>query len=111
MSTAKKLDAGKVRFDLIPPGPLAGAARVFALGAEKYSANNWAEGGGLAYGRLFGAAMRHAWAWWRGEDLDPETGEPHLDHLLCSVMMLSATARGEVMDPSARVDDRPKVRE
>jgi hypothetical protein len=34
--------------------------------------------------------MRHMWAWWRGEEKDPETGMSHLWHAACCVMFLIA---------------------
>lgn len=37
---------------------------------------NWERG--YSWGLSFAAMMRHAWAFWRGEDIDLETGSPHL---------------------------------
>ena len=42
----------------------------------------------MDWGRVFGALMRHAWAWWRGENTDPETGYSHLWHVLCCAAFL-----------------------
>lgn len=82
-----KFDHDKPRTDLIPFRPLLGAAKVFAFGAKKYGDRNWEKG--LAYGRLFGALTRHLFYWWCGEELDPESGLPHIDHALCCLLMLS----------------------
>lgn len=90
MSGGTKLDADKPRTDLIPPEPLIGAAKVFAFGANKYSARNWEQG--ISYGRLYGALLRHVLAWWGGEEQDPESGKHHLSHAMCCLMMLHATA-------------------
>ena len=79
-----KDDAGKVRADLLPFAALTEVAEVMTFGATKYGAYNWH---GLSVSRLFGAAMRHTWAWWRGEDNDAETGRPHLAHAACCVLM------------------------
>jgi len=70
-----KHDDSKARYDLIPPEAIEGLAHLYALGAEKYGDRNWEEG--LAFGRVFAAMMRHAWAWWRGEDYDKD-GHHHL---------------------------------
>ena len=52
----------KLRYDLIPPGPLAEVAYVYTIGAQKYADRNWE--GGMAWGRCFRALMQHAWHWW-----------------------------------------------
>lgn len=96
----KKFDAGKARMDLLAPELLYGVADVLAFGATKYGARNWEAG--MTWGRCFAAAMRHLWAWWRGEKFDPETGLPHLAHAACCLMFLLAyEARG------VGSDDRP----
>ena len=72
----KKNDADKLRYDLMPPYPLSELARVYTIGANKYGDHNWEEG--LKWGRVFGALLRHAFAWWRGDRLDPTDGQHHL---------------------------------
>ena len=69
-------DDGKPRFDLLPPEPLFALADLYGQGAKKYSARGWEEG--MHWGRCFGAIMRHAWKFWRGEDFDEETGAHHM---------------------------------
>lgn len=97
-----KFDDNKTRYDLLPPEALEGAAQVFAVGAKKYGPRNWEKG--MNWGRVFAACMRHLWAWWRGESVDPETGISHLHHAACNIMMLQAY-EARKMD---RFDDRPK---
>lgn len=95
-----KADQAKARMDLLPPKVLEGVAQVLAFGAKKYAAWNWVKA--PAYGRYFAAVQRHLAAWQAGEDLDPETGLPHLHHALCSLMFLAELQRlGEAQD------DRP----
>jgi len=96
----KKFDQGKARYDLLPPELLEETAQVLAYGADKYSANNWAAG--ASWGRYFAAMMRHMWAWWRGEDNDPETGMSHLAHAACCLGFLMAYQRRGLGS-----DDRP----
>ena len=67
-----KFDGDKLRYDLIPPELLHETALVLTYGAVKYAPRNWEKG--MKWGRCFGALMRHMWAWWRGQDRDPETG-------------------------------------
>lgn len=76
--TGRKDDDGKLRYDLIPPGPLANVAAVYTFGARKYEAHNWRKG--LKFSRLFAATMRHLWLFWGGEDYDSESKLPHLAH-------------------------------
>jgi len=90
-----KYDDGKPRTDLLPTQALEGVASVLAFGARKYDTWNWARG--MAYGRLIGAALRHIFAFARGEDNDKETGLSHLDHAACCILFLSTyvkTKRG-----------------
>lgn len=32
--------------------------------------------------------MRHLWTWWRGDNLDKETGKSHLWHAVCCLAFL-----------------------
>lgn len=76
----------KTRFDLIPFESLAEIADVLEYGANKYEAHNWARG--ADWSRYFSALCRHVFAWWRGEDKDPETGYSHLAHAGCCLLFL-----------------------
>ncbi|MFK7942085.1 MAG: dATP/dGTP diphosphohydrolase domain-containing protein [Paracoccaceae bacterium] len=71
---------------LIHPVLLTETAAVLRYGAAKYEAHNHYKG--MAWSRPFGALMRHMWAWWGGEDHDPETGLSHLAHAACNLMFL-----------------------
>lgn len=82
-----KHDNGKVQLSLLPYGPLCEIARVLEFGAKKYGRNNWR--GGMKWTRLYDAALRHIRASLDGEDLDPETGLPHVAHAACSLMFLA----------------------
>jgi hypothetical protein len=62
--------------DLVPPMPLLKLAEHYAKGAEKYASHNWRRG--YEWSKAYAAMMRHALAFWGGEDLDPETGTPHM---------------------------------
>lgn len=98
-----KHDCGKPRYELISPFFLEDVARVLSFGARKYTDRNWELG--LTYGRVFAAAMRHLWAWWRHEDRDPETGLSHIAHAACCLMFLSHFEQA-----GPRFDDRPTGR-
>jgi hypothetical protein len=61
-------------------------ARVFEYGKRKYAAWNWAKG--MPWSVPLACAARHLLAMIRGEDIDPESGEPHRGHVFCNVVML-----------------------
>ena len=82
-----RYNAGKPDFSLIPLMTLEDEARVWAYGKEKYAAWNWAKG--MNWDIPFACAMRHLAAWQRGEELDPESGLPHLAHAMCNLRMLT----------------------
>lgn len=81
-----KHDEGKVPIELWSSDALIETAKVLQFGEQKYEAWNWAKG--IKYRRVFGAMMRHSWSWWKGEQLDPETGLHHLAHVMCCCMFL-----------------------
>lgn len=64
------------RFDLLPVEALEVMARLYGFGAEKYAAHNWRKG--YEWSKSYASLQRHANAFWRGEDIDAETGLPHL---------------------------------
>ena len=64
------------RYDLIPHEALHALAEHFGRGAEKYDDRNWERG--YDWALTFAALNRHLWAWWGGEDVDPETGSSHM---------------------------------
>lgn len=97
-----KYDGDKLRTDLIPVSAIMSLARVLTYGARKYDSRNWERG--LEWSRPYGAAMRHLLAWWGGEDIDPESGLPHLEHALCNLAFLR-----EYMDTHPELDDRPRM--
>ncbi|MEI6084000.1 MAG: dATP/dGTP diphosphohydrolase domain-containing protein [Verrucomicrobiota bacterium] len=83
------------RFDLIPTTPLEELARVYGYGATKYAEDNWRKG--YAWNLNFGAMLRHAWAFWRGEDRDAESGCHHLAHVAwhcLTLMWFQTNGRG-----------------
>jgi hypothetical protein len=90
-----KHDGGKPPLDLLDGEHLYGIAAVLGYGARKYTAHNWREG--IAASRLYAALQRHLWAFWQGEDIDPESGLPHLDHAACELMFLAWTVRHRPM--------------
>lgn len=100
---AKNFDAGKLRYDLIPPDALRELAKVYTVGAEKYGERNWEKG--MSWGRAFGSLLRHVWDWFGGIEADHEDGLHPLAHAAFRVFQLLAYSMRKVGN-----DDRPKLR-
>lgn len=98
--TGVKYDAGKVRFDLIPPRPMQLLAEVYTVGAQKYEPRNWEKG--IEYSRVYAAVQRHLHAYWGGQDLDEESALPHLAHAMWG---MAALLEFDTTHPE--LDDRP----
>lgn len=101
VTEGRKDDAGKTRFDLVPPDVEEALAKVLTKGAAKYGARNWEQG--FAWGRAYAAARRHLRAFWAGEDVDTDSGDLHLAHALCSIAFLLAFQMRKI-----GTDDRPR---
>lgn len=74
------------RFGLMPVRSLEECARVFGYGAKKYAMRNWEQG--YDWELSYSAAQRHLHAFWRGEDMDPESGIHHLAHATFHMLAL-----------------------
>ena len=97
-----KHDSNKPRMDLLVPEADLETAKVFTFGAEKYDDYNWMKG--FKYSRLTAALLRHMTSFRLGEDLDPESGLPHLAHARCCLDMLIWHTINR-----KDLDDRPSV--
>lgn len=95
-----KFDQGKLRMDLLPPDALEALARILTDGAEKYGEYNWSKG--MKWSRPYAALLRHLMAFWAGQDNDPESGHPHLWHVLTNAVFLTSYQIREIGE-----DDRP----
>lgn len=81
-----KFDTGKRRVDLVPTEAINALADVLTAGAVKYGTHNWRKG--MDWSRVYGAAQRHMLAFWGGDDIDEESGMPHLWHALTNIAFL-----------------------
>lgn len=86
MSEAQKYDGEKIRLDLLPFAAVEEIGKAFTYGAKKYADHNYRKG--MARSRLLGAALRHLFAYARGQDRDPESGLLELAHVGACVLML-----------------------
>lgn len=97
-----KHDNGKLPMHLMSVPAMHDVARVLEFGQKKYEPRNWEKG--MAWSRVYAALLRHLTAWWNGEDIDPESGLPHLAHVATCAMFLQ---QYEKYNPE--YDDRPKL--
>lgn len=96
-----RYNQGKADLSLIPLSTLEDEARVWMYGEAKYKRFNWMKG--MAWSIPLACALRHLAAWQNGEDIDPESGQPHLAHAMCNLRMLTLYSR-----TYPEGDDRPK---
>lgn len=82
-----KFDGDKLRPSLLPIESLESILEVLEFGAKKYEANSWQT---VPDGetRYMDALMRHIFAINKGEELDEESGLPHLSHAGCCLLFL-----------------------
>jgi len=80
-----RFNEGKPKFSKLPLQELEGAARVFEKGEAKYGRVNYQKG--LETVGIYDSLLRHVIAM-QYEEKDAETGELHLDHAICNLLML-----------------------
>lgn len=89
MPEALRYNKGKPQLSLVIEAryALEGAAEVLEFGMGKYDRSNWKNS--FPKEQLIDSLMRHLCKFMDGEELDDETGLPHVDHLLCNAIFLS----------------------
>ena len=87
----RKYDQGKSELGLIPRYSIEQVGLVLAYGREKYGEHNWRKG--LLVQRNINAALRHIYAANEREDIDSDSGLPHLAHALCCIMFALDTIK------------------
>lgn len=108
-----KLDGGKARWELAPFDAFEAMVNVLTWAVDKktrgdraYPERNWERG--MAWSRVFGAMIRHAWKWWLGKmtgrsTVDEESGMSHMWHAFtCAGFLVTYESRG-----MTDFDDRP----
>lgn len=86
---ADRHNTGKSQLSMILEAKhaLNGLAGVLEFGAVKYARGNWHKG--LQHADICDSLLRHISSYLSGEDLDPESGKPHVDHIFCNAMFLA----------------------
>ena len=88
LGLAARANADKPRWGLLALEVFEPVVQVLMFGAKKYAAWNFTNKEGLSWTETGESMQRHLSAWMRGEDLDPESGLPHLGHIGCNLMFL-----------------------
>ena len=103
-----RANTGKIDLTLVPMLLLGGVTRVFMGGCLKYADWNWSKG--MAWSSAMACTLRHLCKWYYlREDLDTESGEHHLDHVLANVFMMKhftkAYPEGDDRPPASTMFD------
>lgn len=85
----------------VPVAPLLQVGEVMRLGIRKYGLTNWRHDP-ITASVYYNAAIRHLFSWWDGEDVDMESGQPHLAHAVACLLILLDAERLKVL-----MNDRP----
>jgi len=98
------LGVAKPPLHAIPPVALLVLGQAMANGERKYGLTNWREKS-VSSSVYYDAALRHAFAWWDGENVAPDSLVHHLGHVMaCCAIVIDALHQGTLND------DRPQVR-
>ena len=100
---------GKPRIGLVFEArhALEGAARVLEDGLAEYGRANWRKG--LDHSEVVDSLGRHVTAYMSGETIDPKSGKPHADHILCNALFLAELHRTHPeLDSRAIIDGKVK---
>jgi len=99
--TGGQKDQKLAQLGAIDPVALLALAQVAGHGAQKYARYNYLKG--YDWSLCMDALQRHILAFWSGEDIDPESGLPHMAHAAWHCLaLLSFLERG------IGTDDRPR---
>lgn len=104
--TYRAANRHKLRYDLVPLGPLSELAKVYTSGANRYGDRNWEQG--MSFSRCYAAAQRHLLAFWNGSEIDIDTGEDKVKHLAAAAWNIFALLHySQVQTLRDQFDDRP----
>src|SRR6185295_6841615 len=81
---AMRFNKGKPEWSLVDFQAFIPMVRVLEFGAQKYARDNWKNG--LDMDQILDSMLRHIFAIIDGQDIDPESGLPHIGHIQCNTM-------------------------
>jgi len=92
------IGGNKLPLHLCPLTLIVGVCLAFLEGALKYGRSNWRVAGVKA-SIYYDALQRHIQSWWEGEDIDAESGLPHLfKAAACIAILIDAKEAGKLND-------------
>lgn len=92
------IGSNKVPLHLWPETATALGAMALLDGACKYGRSNY-RAIGVRASIYYDAARRHLGRWFEGESIDPDSGLPHLAHVLaCAAILVDAEEAGKLND-------------
>jgi hypothetical protein len=100
----EKFGLEKPQLHMNPLSALEAMAAVMVLGKKKYGLCNWRINA-VNISTYVSAAERHMKALYEGQDIDPESGQPHAAHVMACMAILIDAAKFDKL-----IDDRPEVR-
>lgn len=81
-----RFNTGKTRHDLTPAFAQEQYARVLTQGAQKYAPRNWEKG--MNWSIPLASMKRHIEKFLLGEDIDQESGQYHMAHVMCNAAFI-----------------------
>lgn len=84
---ALRYNEWKIRWSLVDWKSMEPMVQVLEFGAKKYEEENWKKP--MDKTQILNSAIRHLIAMMNGEENDPESGLPHVGHLMCNSMFYS----------------------
>lgn len=91
----------KVPFSTVPARVVAEIGLAMMEGARKYGRHNYRKAGVRA-SVYYDATIRHLAAWWEGQDIDPDSGLPHIVKAMAGLCVLRDAQYNAML-----TDDRP----
>lgn len=92
-------NSGKAQLHQVPTSLKYAVAKTLMYGAQKYAKGNWRKG--MNWTTVSDCLERHMNSWLDGEELDEESGLPHLYHAACNIAFLI-----EYTETCPELDDR-----
>lgn len=83
---AMRFNAGKLRYDLLPPDAIEELVKIYTMGAAKYADRNWEKG--FNWMDCYASLARHLALWQMGEDRDEESDHLHMAHVAWNALAI-----------------------